>query len=227
MRILSITGTASGVGKTTVGQFLLRHFNKLSALKITTKHEGNCSRSGRSDCDVCDNMTFPYKITDDPVQINQPGKDTALFKNAGARKVVWLQTQSMYLEAGIEEALRHFDKNSQVLVEGNSFLHTHNADLNILVTTLGEPKIKRSTKQIISKIDIAVINIYPDDKRDDIVKTEARLYQMGCYAPVFIVNPLAKNFIPNETFLNYVREVLKGHWPEGFHQAKKILSVEN
>lgn len=225
MRIISITGTASGVGKTTVGQFLLRHFDKLSALKITTKHEGKCFRY--SDCDVCDTMTFPYKIAVDPLQINQPGKDTALFKNAGARKVVWLQAQSDYLEVGIEEALKHFDKNNPVLVEGNSFLHTHNADLSILVTTPGEPKIKRSTKQIVSKIDIAVINTYPDDTADDIAKTEKRLHLIGCYAPVCIVNPLLKNFIPNETFLNHVKGILEGHPLEGLCQTKKIFSSKN
>lgn len=206
MRIISITGTASGVGKTTVAQFLLRHFKNLSALKITTKHEGKCSK--HSSCDVCDTMTFPYKIATDPTQINQPGKDTALFKNAGAQKVLWLQTQSEYLEMGIEKALKHFDKNSPIIIEGNSFLHTHNADLSILVTTPREPKIKRSTKQIVSKIDIAVLNIHPNDTTDDILKTEKRLHLIGCYAPVFIVNPLLKDFIPNEIFLNHIKEIV-------------------
>ncbi|MDO8141127.1 MAG: hypothetical protein Q6358_06470, partial [Candidatus Brocadiales bacterium] len=73
MKIISITGTASGVGKTTVAQFLLRHFGDLSALKITTKHEGKCPR--HSGCDVCETMTLPYKITVDPLQIEQEGKD--------------------------------------------------------------------------------------------------------------------------------------------------------
>ena len=101
MKIISITGTASGVGKTIVAQFLLRHFGDLSALKITTKHEGNCPR--HSDCDVCETMTHPYKITVDPLQIGQEGKDTSLFKNAGAQKVVWLQTHSGYLEKALKK----------------------------------------------------------------------------------------------------------------------------
>ncbi|MCF6159163.1 MAG: hypothetical protein E3K32_11495 [wastewater metagenome] len=208
MRILSITGTASGVGKTTVAQFLLRHFDNLSALKITTKHEGNCTR--HSDCDICDTMVFPYKIASDSLQINQPGKDTALLKNAGARKVVWLQAQSKYLKRGIEEALTYFDKNDSVLVEGNSFLHTHDADLSILVATPRETKIKRSTRQIISKIDLAVINKYKDDHTDDIIKMQERLHQIGCYASVFIINPFQKNYTPNEVFLNHIKEVI-GH----------------
>ncbi|MDE1889753.1 MAG: hypothetical protein KGI30_05800, partial [Planctomycetota bacterium] len=121
MKIISITGTASGVGKTAVARFLLEHFGDLSALKITTKHEGNCPR--HSDCDLCETMDRPYKITLDPLEINQSGKDTALFKNAGARKVVWLQTHSEYLRMGVKEALTYFDKNDSILVEGNSFLH--------------------------------------------------------------------------------------------------------
>ncbi len=206
MKIISITGTASGVGKTTIAQFLLKHFVDLSALKITTKHEGNCPR--HSDCDLCETMAYPYKITADPYQINQKGKDTSVFKNAGARKVVWLQTHSEYLETGIEEALSYFNKNDSVIVEGNSFLHTHDADLCILVTTPREAKIKRSTRQIISKIDIAVINKYKDDQIDAITKTQERLHLIGCYAPVFIVNPFLKNHTQNDIFLNHIKEMI-------------------
>ncbi|HHT9129951.1 MAG TPA: hypothetical protein ACFYEC_03680, partial [Candidatus Brocadiaceae bacterium] len=197
MKIIAITGTASGAGKTTVARFLLGHFGDLSALKITTKHEGNCPR--HSDCDLCETMDRPYKITVDPLEINQSGKDTALFKNAGARKVVWLQAHSEYLRIGIKEALTHFDKSDSILVEGNSFLHAHDADLSILVTTPREPKLKRSTRQIVSKIDLAVINKYADDSANDIIKTQERLHQIGCYAPIHIINPFQANYAPNET----------------------------
>ena len=206
MKIISVTGTASGVGKTTVVRFLLQHLDDFSALKITTKHEGSCTR--HSDCNICETMVYPYKVTIDPLQINQEGKDTALFKNAGARKVVWLQTHSECLKTGIGEALTHFGEHDFVLVEGNSFLHTHNADICILVTTPRETKIKRSTRQIISKIDIAVINKYNDDSQDGITQTQERLHQIGCYAPIFIINPLHPNYAPNEVFLNHIKEMI-------------------
>ena len=206
MRIISITGTASGVGKTTVARFLLQHLEDFSALKITTKHEGNCPR--HSDCDVCETMKRPYTITIDPLQINQAGKDTALFKNAGARKVVWLQAHSEYLKTGIKEALTYFNKNDSLLVEGNSFLHAHDADIGILVTTPREAKIKRSTRQIVSKIDLAVINKYTDDNPDDVIKTQERLHQIGCHAPVHIINLLQKDYTPNEVFLNHMKEMI-------------------
>ncbi len=206
MRIISITGTASGVGKTAVAQFLLQHLEGFSALKITTKHEGNCPR--HSDCDVCETMKHPYIITTDPLQINQSGKDTALFKNAGARKVVWLQTHSEYLKRGIDEALTYFSKSDSILIEGNSFLHVHNADINILVATPRESKIKRSTRQIVSKVDLAVINKYSDDTTDDVEKTQERLHRVGCYAPAYIINPLQENYPPNKIFLTHMREMI-------------------
>ena len=206
MRIISITGTASGVGKTTVARFLLQHLEDFSALKITTKHEGNCPR--HSDCDVCETMKRPYTITIDPLQINQAGKDTALFKNAGARKVVWLQAHSEYLKTGIKEALTYFNKNDSLLVEGNSFLHAHDADIGILVTTPREAKIKRSTRRIVSKIDLAVINKYTDDNLDDVIKTQERLHQIGCHAPVHIINLLQEDYTPNEVFLNHMKEMI-------------------
>lgn len=206
MRIISITGTASGVGKTAVVRFLLKNLEDFSALKITTKHEGNCPR--HSDCDVCETMKRPYTITTELPQINQTGKDTALFKSAGARKVVWLQAHSEHLKRGIEEALTHFNKNDSVLIEGNSFLHAHDADISILVITPRETKIKRSTREIVSRIDLAVINIYADDNPDDILKTRERLHQIGCYAPVHVVNPLQDNYTPNEVFLCHMKEML-------------------
>ncbi|GJQ24144.1 MAG: hypothetical protein HRU72_04730 [Planctomycetia bacterium] len=206
MRIISITGTASGVGKTAVVRFLLKNLEDFSALKITTKHEGNCPR--HSDCDVCETMKRPYTITTDPLQINQSGKDTALFNSAGARKVVWLQAHSEHLKRGIKEALAHFSKNDSILIEGNSFLHAHDADISILVTTPRETKIKRSTRQIVSKIDLAVINIYADDNPDDIIKTRERLHQIGCYAPVHSINPMQDNYPPNEIFLNHIKEMI-------------------
>ncbi|MFN3532350.1 MAG: hypothetical protein ACK41Q_07550 [Candidatus Brocadia sp.] len=206
MRIISITGTASGVGKTTIARFLLQHLEDFSALKITTNHEGNCPR--HSDCNVCETMKRPYTITIDPLQINQSGKDTALFKNAGAPKVVWLQTHSEYLNVGIADALTYFNKNDSILVEGNSFLHAHEADLSILVATPRETKTKRSTRQIVSKIDLAVINKYADDTIDDIMKTQERLQEIGCYAPVHIINPLQGNNPQNKIFLNHIKEMI-------------------
>lgn len=206
MRIISVTGTASGVGKTTVARLLLQHLEDFSALKITTKHEGSCPR--HSECDVCETMKHPYTITIDPLQINRSGKDTALFKKAGARKVVWLQTHSEYLKAGIEEALAYFGKNDSVIVEGNSFLHAYDADISILVATPRETKIKRSTRQIVSKIDLAVINKYAEDNMDDIMKTRERLHEIGCYASVHIINPFQENYPPNEAFLNHIKEMI-------------------
>ncbi|MEP9412046.1 MAG: hypothetical protein HRF42_11750 [Candidatus Brocadia sp.] len=206
MRIISITGTASGVGKTTIARFLLQYMEDFSAMKITTKHEGSCPR--HSDCDVCETMKRPYTITTDPLWINQSGKDTDLFKKAGARKVVWLQTHSEYLKRGIAEALTYFGKNDSIIVEGNSFLHAHDADLSILVATPRETKIKRSTRQIVSKIDLAVINKYADDTIGDIMKTRERLHEIGCYTPVHIINPLQENYPPNKIFLNHIKEMI-------------------
>ncbi len=208
MRILSITGTASGVGKTTVARFLLRRLSDFSALKITTKHEGNCPR--HSDCDVCETMKHPFTITVNPLLINQSGKDTAIFKNAGARKVVWLQAHSEHLKAGVDKALGYFKKDDSIIIEGNSFLHVYDADLCIMVTTPRESKIKRSTLQIIPKIDMAVVNKYADDGADDIRKAKERFDNIGCRAPVHIVNPFEENSPENELFLAGVQDAL-GH----------------
>lgn len=207
MYIISITGTASGVGKTTVAQFLLKYLRSFSALKITTRHEGNCPR--HSECDVCETMKHPYTVTVDPLQINQTGKDTALFNSAGARKVVWLQAHSEHLQAGIEDALSRFGKADSVIVEGNSFLHAHDADLSILVVTPREKKIKRSTIQILPKIDLVAVNKYTDDSEGDVTEARERLHQIGCYAPVYVINPRDEDFSRNNIFLKHIRDTIE------------------
>lgn len=206
MRIISITGTASGVGKTAVACFLIKNTPGISALKITTKHEGNCPR--HSDCTLCETMQHPYTITWDAHLINRAGKDTALFKDAGARKVIWLQTHSEYLKTGIDVALSYFQKNDLILVEGNSFLHSHDADLSILVATPREKKIKRSTRQIISKIDLVVINRHIDDTERDIVETRERLLRMGCHSHVFVINPFQYDYTTNRSFIMRVHKMV-------------------
>ena len=68
MKIISVLGTASNTGKTTVALYIIRNLmdftynqggrldneraKRLGALKITVRHEGACPR--HSTCDSCD-----------------------------------------------------------------------------------------------------------------------------------------------------------------------------
>ena len=126
MKLISVAGTSSNVGKTAVCESLLRYLSdpgnknntfvtgNVSALKITTRHQGFCSRGS---CGVCDSIKYPFVIVEDDPTINQEGKDTARLKGAGARKVVWLLSFPETLADGVSAALDYFDTDETVVIE--------------------------------------------------------------------------------------------------------------
>lgn len=185
MKIISIAGTSSNIGKTTIAEFLIRNLknssghkneslNKnTSALKVTTRHQGKCIKG--TSCGVCDSIKYPYVIIDDEAIINQEHKDTARLKLAGANKVIWLLSYPETLNAGIEKVLSHFDEDSIVVVEGNSFLSEHEADISLLVTKHSQSNFKKSAKYIIDKIDILVVNNDQNIPSDQTRAREANL----------------------------------------------------
>ena len=94
--------------------------NLWSALKITIRHEGSCPR--HTDCHTCDDGYEPFTIVTSDSILREKGKDTDQLSRAGAGKVVWLQSDANVEEAGIAAALDCFDKEHNLVIEGNSFL---------------------------------------------------------------------------------------------------------
>lgn len=202
MKLISISGTSSNVGKTAVGEFLLRFFltrlpesnltlpENLSALKITTRHMGRCFKGS---CDVCDSIRYPYVIKTDGDIIAQEGKDTARLSYAGAKRVVWLLSYPEMLKEGVNAALSYFGDDDIVIVEGNSFLTVQKADIAILVTKPFHREIKRSALIIFDKIDIVLINKERDYSTVYIDDVKRWLKEMGCNAPAVEIDPYSSD----------------------------------
>ncbi|MGR3317653.1 MAG: hypothetical protein ACUZ8O_04165 [Candidatus Anammoxibacter sp.] len=206
MKLVSVAGTCSNVGKTAVCEMLIRSFNNsgnnhgenrgvnnnsplsgnVSALKITTRHKGVCTKGS---CGVCDSIKYPYVIKDDKAVILQEGKDTARLNQAGATNVVWLLSYPETLKEGVSESLNCFDKNDIVVIEGNSFLSVHDVDIAVMVTKPSYTELKKSAEIILDKIDITLINKEEDTTSEQIKDTEDWLKSIGNKAPVFSVNP--------------------------------------
>jgi molybdopterin-guanine dinucleotide biosynthesis protein len=72
-KIISVTGAHSGVGKTTLCAILLNRLAGFGAIKFTKT----------------DMFT---SISEDPETILKHGKDTAIMSEAGAEKVIWIQS---------------------------------------------------------------------------------------------------------------------------------------
>jgi len=204
MKIISIAGTTSNIGKTTVAESIIHQLTvdspedmdssstNVSALKITTRHSGNCSKTS---CGVCDSIKYPFVIIDDISIIDQPGKDTSRLKNAGAQKVIWLLSYPETLKDGIKAALEHFDNDATVIVEGNSFLIAHEADLSVLVVRPGRTGLKESAKLIIDKIDIALVNVERGAPPAQLNEIKQWLEELGSKADVIEFDP--KSFLLN------------------------------
>ncbi|MFN3467704.1 MAG: hypothetical protein ACK4WF_08395 [Candidatus Brocadiales bacterium] len=188
MRIISITSTSSGAGKTTLAAFLARNLRGLNALKITVQHIGACPKE--IDCDGCPSMgDTSFKIITDPFVLSQPGKDTARFLKAGAKKVVWLQTQRKCLEMAARQALKLFPSRGKLLVEGNSFLSIRKVAFAIMVAMPRAVELKPSAMKILDKINLFVINKNPSYTDKDIEATRERLLSLRPDCPVVVFDP--------------------------------------
>ena len=185
----------------------LYHYNRLwSALKITIRHEGSCPR--HTDCDTCDDGYEPFKILTSDDIIREKGKDTDRLATAGACKVVWLQSDSDVEKVGIEAALACFDKEHNLVIEGNSFLRVRDADVAILVVSPSVEKTKRSAKILLNKIDFVVINVHKRHTIKEIEKCKEKMLALGYDVPFFVINPYSEDEYFNQAFIDRIQDIL-------------------
>ena len=207
MKIIALAGTSSEAGKTTVGAFIIKSLGNVCALKVTVQHEGSCPRHRDTSCDGC-SSDADFSILTDPKIISEPGKDTARYLEAGAPKVVWLQTNSDCAQEGIRKSLELFDDGASVLVEGNRFVTVGNADLAIMVAPQDLQKVKRSAVEIFDKIDLLVLNRWSGVPEELLESTRKRWESMGCKAPALAIDPYNPEPAARDALLNRIREAI-------------------
>ena len=102
-RVITISGSHSGVGKTYLATLLIRSLPGFAAIKVT-----------HDDLLVC--------VTDDEAEIMRPGKDTALMRQAGAREVIWIRAGERDLSDALSIAFDMVYKSGApgVIIEGNA-----------------------------------------------------------------------------------------------------------
>lgn len=151
MKIITVSGAHSGVGKTLVAERLLKNLNGWSALKVTVSHNEACPVN--RDCGACDSIDSKFSIVADSSRLNKEGKDTARFKKAGARRVAWLRAKPEGLKEGLREAIAKFKGQKGLIIEGTSVLKYIKPDLAILVKRK-DSVLKSSAKDIFNKVDL-------------------------------------------------------------------------
>lgn len=171
MKIITISGAHSRVGKTKVAEMLLKRLRGWSALKVTVLHSGSCP-IGR-DCGVCNKVSSKFSIVSDKETIEEKGKDTQRFKKAGAKEVFWLRAKPEGLKQGLKEAISRFKGTRGLIIEGTSVLKYLNPDMAIFVkrehsifpptlrrgippNVLGERREKDSARAAFKKADLII-----------------------------------------------------------------------
>lgn len=147
MRIITVSGAYSGIGKTTFVEKLLKRLRGWSCLKVTLMHKGlNCPI--HKNCGACDKLDSKFCIVTDKKILTQKDKDTYRFKKAGAKQVFWLKAQTQEgLKQGLKEAMGMFGKSKGLIVEGTSILKYLHPDLAVFITGKDLPW-KESAKEI-------------------------------------------------------------------------------
>lgn len=131
MKIITVSGSNSGVGKTTFVEKILRQHKNWSALKVTVVKDGPCPR--KAPCGVCDGLKTSFSIISKPSIIGQIGKDTQRMKAAGAKKVLWLKAKPSGLKKGLKTALGMFKNTKALVIEGTSVLKHLKPDFKVFI----------------------------------------------------------------------------------------------
>ena len=224
-KIISVTGAHSKVGKTTLCSILLNEFKGFGAIKFTktpehraqslptgqagTEHRQTEVKKIRSSEDknfsTSQLPNFPSsKVTnseliEDLNILNQKGKDTAIFLESGAERVIWIQSPYYELENILKTALGKMADLEGLVIEGNSPVDFLNPHLIIFIIGV-DGEIKPSALEVSKKADIIIINSEKHVKELSFLSTLGR---KG--AKVFYINLLNRKG-ELDKFLCFVKE---------------------
>jgi molybdopterin-guanine dinucleotide biosynthesis protein len=142
-KIVTISGTSSNSGKTTLLCELMRRFSvteRWEAIKLTKGHYRSCGKDPEACC-VSDLLGEQATLRSGRDATYTAGKDTARYWDAGAANVHWVIATDAQVEAGIREALARV-QTPNVLIEGTSVLNFLKSDFAILAvgSDLSKPK---------------------------------------------------------------------------------------
>ncbi len=174
MKIISITGAKSHVGKSTLAAKVISWLKQPAAIKCTLPRKGE---------------KFETFVTDSSKIIDQAGTDTWAFRKAGANPVVWVHTNPEAFSVSFNEALSLVNQATWLVIEGNRSLQAVEPDLIVFVTTI-QGEMKPSAILPLEKAHVIIINIHSEDERDRNA-IEARQKVLRDYnrqAPIMMMN---------------------------------------
>jgi LAO/AO transport system kinase len=135
--IIGIGGAHSGAGKTTYASLLLQHLKGWGAIKYTK-------------------TALYVSMIDDLATLSEDGKDTKRFLEAGAERVLWVQSPPSGLGEVLPLAVERLSDLRGIIVEGNSAIEFLRPDIILFIFGSDSSKIKESAKRLLEKAHAVV-----------------------------------------------------------------------
>ncbi len=134
--IIGIGGGHSGAGKTTMACEILKKVEGWGAIKFTK-------------------TSFYSSITDDQEVLSAKGKDTERMLEAGAEKVLWVQSSGDELSEAASMAVQMLSNLPGIVVEGNIMIEILPPDIVIFVAGVKE-RFKPGAERVLGMADIVI-----------------------------------------------------------------------
>jgi len=134
--IIGIGGGHSGAGKTTMACEILKKVEGWGAIKFTK-------------------TSFYSSITDDQEVLSAKGKDTGRLLEAGAEKVLWVQSSGDELSETASMAVQMLSNLPGIVVEGNSMIEALPPDIVVFVAGVKE-RFKPGSERVLGMADIVM-----------------------------------------------------------------------
>jgi hypothetical protein len=166
-KIITVSGSHSGIGKTLLAEYLLFLLKDFAAIKISIED-------------------FFTAVSCDDATIMVPGKDTFRLKSSGAKQVIWVRSREHNLMESMEQAFSLLVDCTGVLIEGNSILTYIDPDLAFFVYGGELQTLKPSRLYALQKTRVIINNVR--DASAEIPEIERSLRELNSAAVVVSLN---------------------------------------
>jgi hypothetical protein len=182
-KIMTVSGSHSGIGKTLLAEYLLSLLQDFAAIKISIED-------------------FFTAVSCDDATIMVPGKDTFRLKTSGAKQVIWVRSPEHNLMESMEQACSLLVDCAGVLIEGNSILTYINPDLAFFVYGGELQTLKPSRLYALQKARIIINNL-----RDESEQTAAIEKSLRSLNPAAVIVSL--NLSDRQRVIPLLKDMLK------------------
>ncbi|MCX8030766.1 MAG: hypothetical protein N3A59_04200 [Thermodesulfovibrionales bacterium] len=153
--ILGVGGISSSSGKTTFISSLLKFFKKEVILNppniskfLKEKKRWGAIKYTKTD--------FYSSISDEIELLNQEGKDTYRYYDAGAEEVLWVKSPASELQEIMPFAIEKLSHLDAIIIEGNSAVSAISPDVIIFTSLNNISDIKPSSWDIFKKAHLCI-----------------------------------------------------------------------